>query len=116
KITRINAAGGEFCVHTQRMTSAAVTAYRFRERTTISGEMLYGSVLRTTTNEDAFTNSSHFQSWTTYNASITHVFSLPWDKQKILVGFDAINLLDQKYFYNQGGGSIGLGIAHVGMP
>jgi len=105
-----------FCDHSQLMTSSAVAAYRFRERTTISGTMLYGSGLRTAASEDAFTNSSHFQSWTTYNASITHVFTLPWGKQKMLVGFDAINLLDQKYFYNTGEGSIGLGIAHAGTP
>ena len=116
EITDINTAGGVFCDHSQTMTSSAVAAYRFRERTTISGEMLYGSGLRTAASEDAFTNSSHFQSWTTYNASITHVFTLPWDQQKLLVGFDAINLLDQKYFYNTGGGSIGLGVAHAGMP
>ncbi|MBU6480197.1 MAG: TonB-dependent receptor [Nitrospirae bacterium] len=116
EITDINTVGGVFCDHSQTMTSSAVAAYRFRERTTISGEMLYGSGLRTAASEDAFTNSSHFQSWTTYNASITHVFTLPWDQQKLLVGFDAINLLDQKYFYNTGGGSIGLGVAHAGMP
>jgi len=116
EITDINTAGGVFCDHSQTITSSAVAAYRFRERTTISGEMLYGSGLRTAANENAFTNSSHFQSWTTYNASLTHVIPLPWHGQKMLVGFDIINLLDQKYFYNQGEGSIGLGIAHAGMP
>jgi hypothetical protein len=116
EIGDINSAGGVFCDHSQTMTSSAVTAYRFRERTTISGEMLYGSGLRTAASENAFTNSSHFQSWTTYNASLTHVIPLPWHGQKMLVGFDIINLLDQKYFYNRGEGSIGLGIAHAGMP
>ena len=116
EIADINTAGGVFCDHSQTMTSSAVVAYRFRERTTVSGQMLYGSGLRTAASEDAFTNSSHFQSWTTYNASITHVFTLPWDQQKLLVGFDAINVLDQEYFYNTGGGSIGLGVAHAGMP
>jgi outer membrane receptor protein involved in Fe transport len=115
-ITDINTAGGVFCDHSQTITSSAVAAYRFRERTTVSGQMLYGSGLRTAASDDAFTNSSHFQSWTTYNASITHVFMLPWDQQKLLVGFDVINLLDQQYFYNTGGGSIGLGVAHAGMP
>ena len=105
-----------FCDHSQLITSSAVAAYRFRERTTISGQMLYGSGLRTSENDDAFTNSSHFQSWTTYNTSITHVFTLPWDQQKMQIGFDVINLLDQKYFYNNNGGGIGLGIAHAGMP
>ena len=72
--------------------------------------------MRSSDSEDALTNSSHFQSWTIYNASITHVFNLPWDQQKMLVGFDVVNLLDQKYFYNTGEGGIGLGVAHAGMP
>jgi outer membrane receptor for ferrienterochelin and colicins len=114
-IADINTAGGVFCDHSQLMTSSAVAAYRFQERTTVSGQMLYGSGLRTN-DEGALTNSSHFQSHTTYNASVTHVFPLPWDQQKMLVGFDVINVLDQQYFYNTGGGSIGLGIAHAGMP
>ena len=116
EIADINSAGGVFCDHSQTITSSAVTTYRFRERTTISGQMLYGSGLRTAASENALTNSSHFQSWTTYNASLTHVIRLPWHGQKMLVGFDIINLLDQKYFYNQGEGNIGLGIAHAGMP
>ena len=114
-IADINTAGGVFCDHSQLMTSSAVVAYRFQERTTVSGQMLYGSGLRTN-DEGALTNSSHFQSHTTYNASVTHVFPLPWDQQKMLVGFDVINVLDQQYFYNTGGGSIGLGVAHAGMP
>ncbi|MGQ0809651.1 MAG: hypothetical protein ACT4OO_00295, partial [Nitrospiraceae bacterium] len=115
EIDDINSKGGVFCDHSQFMTSSAVLAYRFLERTTVTGQMLYGSGLRTAA-EGAKTNSSHEDSYTVYNASITHVFPLPWDRQKILIGFDIINLLDQKYFYNQGEGSIGLGIAHAGMP
>jgi outer membrane receptor for ferrienterochelin and colicins len=115
EIADINTPGGVFCDHSQLITSSAVVAYRFRERTNISGQMLYGSGLRTN-DEGAFTNSSHFESWTIYNASITHVFPLPWETQKLLVGFDVINLFDQKYFYNTGPGSIGLGVAHAGMP
>jgi len=116
EIADINTPGGVFCDHSQLITSSAVVAYRFRERTTISGQMLYGSGLRTAANDAALTNSSHFQSWTTYNISLTHTFTLPWDQQKMLVGFDVINLLDQKYFYNTGVGSIGLGVAHAGLP
>ena len=36
--------------------------------------------------------------------SLTHVIPLPWEGQKFLVGFDAVNLLDQKYFYQSGRG------------
>ncbi|MGA6826540.1 TonB-dependent receptor [Nitrospira sp. NS4] len=115
EITDINTPGGVFCDHSQTMTSSAVVAYRFPSNTTLSGQMLYGSGLRTASSDEALTNSSHFPSWTTYNASITHVFELPWDKQKLLVGVDAINLFNYKYFYNQGEGSIGLGVPHTGM-
>jgi hypothetical protein len=48
--------------------------------------------------------------------SITHMIPLPWHGQKMLVGFDIINLLNEQYFINRGEGSIGLGIAHAGMP
>ena len=116
EIGDINSQGGVFCDHSQLMTSSAVMSYRLLERTNVTGQMLYGSGLRTAANDEAKTNSSHFSSHTVYNASITHVIPLPWDNQKMLLGFDIINLLDQKYFYNQGEGSIGLGIAHAGTP
>jgi outer membrane receptor protein involved in Fe transport len=116
EIDDINSPGGVFCDHMQLLTSSAVVSYKFLERTTISGQMLYGSGLRTAENEDAKTNSTHSPSYTVYNVSLTHVIPLPWDRQKFLIGFDVINLLDQKYFINQGEGSIGLGVAHAGMP
>ena len=116
EINDINSKGGIFCDHSQFMTSSAVVAYRFRERTTLSGQMLYGSGLRTAANDEAKTNSTHVPSYTVYNASITHIVPLPWHQQKLLLGFDVINLLDQKYFYNTGEGSIGLGVAHAGLP
>ena len=115
EITDINTPGGVFCDHSQTMTSSAVVFYRLPTKTTLSGQMLYGSGLRTAANEEALTNSSHFDSWTMFNASLTHTFSLPWDKQKILVGFDAVNLGNFQYFYNQGEGSIGLGAPHAGL-
>ena len=115
EINDINSSGGIFCDHSQSMTSSAVLTYRLRERTNITGQMLYGSGLRTA-EEGAKTNSSHENSYTVYNASITHTIPLPWHGQKMLLGFDVINLFDRQYFYNSGQGSIGLGIAHAGMP
>ncbi len=113
QINDINSKGGVFCDHSQFMTSSGLLSYKLLERTTFTGQMLYGSGLRT--NEDgAKTNSSHFPSHTTYNLSIAHVIPL-WDTQKFMLGFDVINLLDQKYFYNTGN-SIGLGVSHAGMP
>jgi outer membrane receptor for Fe3+-dicitrate len=100
----------------QLLTSSAVVSYRIKERTTVTGQMLYGSGLRSAADEDAKTNSGHSPSYTVYNFSITHIFPLPWKDQKFLLGFDIINLLDQQYFINQGEGSIGLGVAHAGMP
>jgi outer membrane receptor for ferrienterochelin and colicins len=115
EINDINSPGGVFCDHSQFITSSAVVNYRLWERTNLTGQMLYGSGLRTA-EEGAKTNSSHENSYTVYNTSITHTIPLPWHGQKMLLGFDVINLLDQHYFYNRGEGSIGLGIAHAGMP
>ncbi|HKE62816.1 MAG TPA: TonB-dependent receptor, partial [Nitrospira sp.] len=107
EINDINSPGGIFCDHSQSMTSSAVLTYRLWERTNITGQMLYGSGLRTA-EEGAKTNSSHEDSYTVYNASITHTIPLPWHGQKMLLGFDVINLFDRQYFYNSGEGSIGL--------
>ncbi len=116
EIADVNSRGGVFCDHMQTLTSSAVVTYKFLERTTVTGQMLFASGLRTAENEEAKTNSTHSPSYTIYNLSIAHVFPLPWDGQKFLLGFDIINLFDQKYFINQGEGSIGLGVAHAGMP
>jgi hypothetical protein len=114
EINDINSKGGVFCDHSQFVTSSAVVNYRFLKRTSVTGEMLYGSGLRTA-DEGAKTNSTHVPSYTVYNASLTH--EIPVTKtQKFLIGFDVVNLLDQKYFYNFGEGSIGLGVAHAGLP
>jgi outer membrane receptor protein involved in Fe transport len=117
EINDINSPGGVFCDHTQMVTSSAVVSYKFLERTTVSGQMLFGSGLRTADADDpnAKTNSTHSPSYTIYNMSIAHVIPLG-DNQKLLLGFDVVNLLDQKYFINQGEGSIGLGVSHAGMP
>ena len=115
EINDIRSSSGVFCDHSQFVTSSAVLTYRFLERTTITGQMLFGYGLRTA-EEGAKTNSSHEPSYTVYNLSITHTIPLPWHEQKLLLGFDIINLFDQEYFYNRGEGSIGLGVAHAGMP
>ncbi len=116
EIDDINSKGGVFCDHTQMVTSSAIVSYRFLKRTMLSGQMLFGSGLRTAADEDAKTNSTHSPSYTIYNLSLTHTIPLPWHNQKLVLGFDVINLLDQRYFINQGEGSIGLGVSHAGMP
>ncbi|HKW86027.1 MAG TPA: TonB-dependent receptor, partial [Nitrospiraceae bacterium] len=113
QINDINSKGGIFCDHSQFMTSSAIVNYRFLERTSISGQMLYGSGLRTA-DEGALTNSTHVPSYTVYNASLTHEIPI-MKSQKFLLGFDVLNVLDQKYFYNTGSG-IGLGVSHAGLP
>ena len=115
EIADINSKGGVHCDHQQTLTSSAVVAYRFLERTTLTGQTLFASGLRTA-EEGGKTNSTHSPSYTIYNLSLTHVIPLPWDNQKLLLGFDVVNLLDQKYFINRGEGSIGLGVSHAGMP
>jgi outer membrane receptor protein involved in Fe transport len=115
EINDINSNGGVFCDHMQTLTSSAVVSYRLLERTTFTGQMLFASGLRTA-EEGGKTNSTHSPSYTIYNLSVSHVIPLPWEGQKFLIGFDVVNLLDQKYFINQGEGSIGLGVSHAGMP
>jgi outer membrane receptor protein involved in Fe transport len=116
EINDINSKGGVFCDHTQMVTSSAMLSYRMQERTTLSGQMLFGSGLRTAADDQAKTNSTHSPSYTVFNTSITHVIPLPWEGQKMLLGFDVVNLFDQKYYINRGEGSIGLGVSHAGMP
>ncbi|MDZ4853552.1 MAG: TonB-dependent receptor [Nitrospirota bacterium] len=115
EIADINSNGGVHCDHQQTVTSSTVVTYRFLERTTLTGQMLFASGLRTA-EEGGKTNSISAPSYTIYNMSIAHVIPLPWDNQKLLLGFDVVNLLDQQYFINQGEGNIGLGVAHAGMP
>lgn len=114
EINDINSRGGVFCDHSQFMTSSAVVTYQLFERTTVTGQMLYGSGLRRA-EEGAKTNSGHSPSYTVYNLSLAHVFPLA-GRQKFLLAVDVVNVLDQKYFINQSAGSIGLGVAHAGMP
>lgn len=115
EINDITSSSGVFCDHSQFVTSSAVLTYRLLERTIITGQMLYGYGLRTA-EAGAKTNSSHEPSYAVYNLSLTHTIPLPWHGQKLLLGFDLINLFDRQYFYNSGEGSIGLGVAHAGMP
>ena len=72
EIDDINTGSGIYCDHMQEVTSSAVLSYRLFDRTNISGQMLFGSGLRTTIGDEK-TNSSHEPSYTIYNASITHV-------------------------------------------
>ena len=101
EIADINSKGGVHCDHQQTLTSSAIVAYRFLERTTLTGQTLFASGLRTA-EEGGKTNSTHSPSYTVYNLSLTHVIPLPWDNQKLLLGFDVVNLLDQQYFINRG--------------
>ena len=96
------------------MTSSAVVTYRPFPNTTVTGQMLYGSGLRSAA-PGAKTNSGHADSNTTYNLSITQM--LPFAKrQKLVLALDVINLLDQQELLNIGEQSIGLGVSHANMP
>ena len=115
EIADINSRSGVHCDHQQTLTASGILSYRLLDRTTFTGQVLFASGLRTA-EEGAKTNSSHSPTYTIYNFSISHVIPLPWHGQKFVVGFDIVNALDQKYFINQGEGSIGLGVSHSGMP
>ncbi len=114
EINDINSSSGVFCDHMQLVTSSAVLTYHPFEQTTVTGQMLFGSGLRTAKPGEK-TNSSHSPSHTTYNFSIDQVLSL-WDDYKVVLGFDVINVLDQQVFLNSGEGSIGLGVSHANLP
>jgi outer membrane receptor protein involved in Fe transport len=114
EIDDINSRSGVFCDHMQLVTSSAVLTYRPFVHTTLTGQMLFGSGLRTA-EAGKKTNSGHSPSHTTYNLSIDQVVSL-WDNYKMVLGFDVINVLDQQVFLNQGEGSIGLGVSHANLP
>ncbi len=114
EIDDINSSSGVYCDHMQLVTSSAVLTYRPFAHTTITGQMLFGSGLRTAQPGEK-TNSGHSPSYTTYNLSIDQVVSL-WDNYKMVLGFDVINVLDQQVFLNQGEGSIGLGVSHANLP
>jgi len=114
EIDDINSSSGVFCDHMQLVTSSAVLTYHPFEHTTVTGQMLFGSGLRTAKPGEK-TNSSHSPSHTTYNFSIDQVISL-WDHYKVVFGFDVINVLDQQVFLNSGEGSIGLGVSHANLP
>ena len=110
----IRTSEGVFTDHSQTMTSSAVLTWRPWQRATVTGQMLYGSGLRSASG-GARTNSGHADSHTTYNVSMTHVFPVS-TKQKLLVGFDVVNIFDQREFLNVGEQSVGLGVSHANTP
>jgi outer membrane receptor protein involved in Fe transport len=114
EINDIETSEGVFCDHMQEVTSSVMLAYQILEHTTVSGQMLFGSGLRRTPVGEK-TNSGHADSVTTYNLSLTHVLPLS-GKQKLLFGFDMINVFDQQELLNIGEQSIGLGVSHANMP
>lgn len=115
EIADIKSNSGVYCDHQQTLTASGILSYQLLDRTTFTGQVLFASGLRTAA-EGAKTNSTHSPTYTIYNFSISHVIPLPWHGQKFVLGFDIVNALDQKYFINQGEGSIGLGVSHAGMP
>ena len=114
EINDINSQSGVFCDHMQLVTSSAVLTYHPFDQTTLTGQMLFGSGLRTA-DPGQKTNSSHSSSHTTYNVSIEQALSV-WDRYQVVLGFDVINVLDQQVFLNSGEGSIGLGVSHANIP
>ena len=114
ELSDIDTSSGVFCDHMQEVTSSAVLTYRVFKDTTITGQMLFGSGLRTAATGQK-TNSQSADSITTYNFSIAHVIPLP-RKQKLLFGLDVINVFDQEEFINVGEATIGLGVSHTNMP
>ena len=110
----IKTSGGTFCDHAQAITSSAVVTYRPFPNTTVTGQMLYGSGLRSA-EPGQRTNSGHEDSNTTYNLSVTQM--LPFaERHKLLLAVDVVNLFDQHEFLNTGEQSVGLGVSHANLP
>ncbi len=105
---------GVFCDHMQTVTSSARVTYQLTPRTAVTGQMLFGSGLRSH-EEGAKTNSSHADSHTTYNLSVTHV-PYPQKLRGLRLGIDAVNLFDQREWLNIAERSIGLGVSHANLP
>lgn len=110
----IRTSEGVFCDHSQTVTSSAMVTYRPFAATTITGQMLFGSGLRSA-EPGAKTNSGNEDSNTTYNLSLTHKLKLA-GQHRLLLGVDVINLFDQQELLNTGEQSVGLGVSHANMP
>ncbi|MCA9452565.1 MAG: TonB-dependent receptor, partial [Nitrospira sp.] len=75
EINDINSKSGVYCDHMQLVTSSAVLTYRPFAHTTVTGQMLFGSGLRSS-NPGGKTNATHSPSYTTYNLSIEQLLPL----------------------------------------
>ncbi|MDQ2778329.1 MAG: TonB-dependent receptor [Pseudomonadota bacterium] len=88
--------------HEQKLSASVGTSYRFGDSTMVSGDLLYGSGLRS-----GFANTEHLPSFTQVNASVSQGFDVG-AFGKFDVRLSAINLFDKSYELRDGSG-IGVG-------
>ena len=93
--------------HDQTYTASAGGTWKLGD-TTLSGELIYGSGLRSTPDGEA-PNSSHLPGYVQVNLSVSHEFAGP----KIKVRADVINLFDKVYEIRDGSG-VGVGAPQFG--
>ena len=88
----------------QRMTGSAGASYRFSDSTMLTGDMIYGSGLRTGELPQVAPNSLHTTPYAVINTGISHDFRWSPDYKPLTVRFDVVNLFDQVYELRTGVG------------
>jgi outer membrane receptor protein involved in Fe transport len=94
--------------HEQRLSASGGIAYRWSDRTTLSGDVLYGSGLR-----NGFANTEHLPSYTQVNLAAERSFDLGAGFGKIGGRLAVLNVFDRVYELRDGSG-IGVGAPQFG--
>jgi outer membrane receptor protein involved in Fe transport len=94
--------------HEQRLSASGGVAYRWGERTTVSGDLLYGSGLR-----NGFANTEHLPSYTQVNLAAEQSFDFGSGFGKISGRLAVLNVFDRVFELRDGSG-IGVGAPQFG--
>jgi outer membrane receptor protein involved in Fe transport len=94
--------------HDQLVTASAGASYRFPTRTTLSGDALFGSGLRS-----GFANSEHLPSYTQVNLAAAQTLALGGGLGDIEARLSVLNVFDKSYELRDGTG-IGVGAPQYG--
>ena len=95
--------------HDQALTASAGLAYHFHDKLTLSGDLLYGSGLRS-----GFVNGDHLPAYTTVNLALTKSFDATSVFGKLDARVSVLNLFDSVYLLRDGSG-IGVGAPQYGQ-
>lgn len=95
--------------HDQSLTASAGFAYRMANKLTVSGDLLYGSGLRS-----GFVNNEHLPTYTTVNLALAKSFDADSVFGKLDARISVQNLFDSVYQLRDGSG-IGVGAPQFGQ-